>query len=340
MKKLTYNDVKSYIESYGYKLLSDNYVNCLTPIKIQCEQGHIIDSPFDNFKKRPICVECNELNRLHRLHKEILELLNCIGYKLKTDINTITSVTSSIIVECDKGHVYNTLYVNLKNGNRCNRCYHDTNRYSYSYIVDFFNSHGYIVKSLSNEYINCKFKFETICPEGHTHYTLFSRFKEGVRCKKCYLDNNISNNNPNWKGGRAQITDNLRRDKRYNDWQINSKQYYGYRCIITNVTETQLHHLIPFNKILYRFFKCKTESRTNNILEYNNINKDRFFIFHNKLLGVPLSKKIHDEFHNIYGKKNFTYKNFKEFYFNKTGKDFKTLLNKTKENKYEIYRRR
>ncbi|MFW6377676.1 MAG: hypothetical protein ACOCZ5_03420 [bacterium] len=40
-KKLTYEHVKSYIESFeGYKLLSEEYENNRTKLKIQCPEDH------------------------------------------------------------------------------------------------------------------------------------------------------------------------------------------------------------------------------------------------------------------------------------------------------------
>lgn len=42
MRKLTYQEVKSYIESFiGYILLSKEYKNAQTKLKIQCPEGHI-----------------------------------------------------------------------------------------------------------------------------------------------------------------------------------------------------------------------------------------------------------------------------------------------------------
>jgi hypothetical protein len=40
MKKITYEDVKNDIENTGYILLSEEYINAHTKLRILCDQGH------------------------------------------------------------------------------------------------------------------------------------------------------------------------------------------------------------------------------------------------------------------------------------------------------------
>ena len=39
-KKLTYNEVKKFIEGLGYELLSKEYINSKTKLLIKCDKGH------------------------------------------------------------------------------------------------------------------------------------------------------------------------------------------------------------------------------------------------------------------------------------------------------------
>ena len=56
----TYQEVKGYIESFGYKLLSEEYTDCKKYLKISCPEGHEYFSTFDNFKnKERRCSVCN-----------------------------------------------------------------------------------------------------------------------------------------------------------------------------------------------------------------------------------------------------------------------------------------
>ena len=51
-KKYCYNDVKEYIESFDYKLLSKEYINNKSKLIIMCDKGHIFEMSFSNFKNK------------------------------------------------------------------------------------------------------------------------------------------------------------------------------------------------------------------------------------------------------------------------------------------------
>lgn len=71
-KKLSYEEVKSYIESFGYKLLSKEYINNSIPLSIKCQKGHVFDRTFNNFKNNKECPICNQT----RGEKKISEVLD------------------------------------------------------------------------------------------------------------------------------------------------------------------------------------------------------------------------------------------------------------------------
>lgn len=57
-QRLSYNEVKDYINKYGYTLLSKEYRNAQAKIKVMCPEGHIYYVRFNNFKtgyRCPIC---------------------------------------------------------------------------------------------------------------------------------------------------------------------------------------------------------------------------------------------------------------------------------------------
>lgn len=56
--KLTYDYISTYIERYNYKLLSTEYINNRTPLKMQCDKGHAFKCSFDNFQKGNRCPKC------------------------------------------------------------------------------------------------------------------------------------------------------------------------------------------------------------------------------------------------------------------------------------------
>ncbi len=58
--KYDYEYVKSYIEEYGYKLLSKEYINYNTVLTMRCPNGHIRKTKFYEFKRYD-CVYCSRL---------------------------------------------------------------------------------------------------------------------------------------------------------------------------------------------------------------------------------------------------------------------------------------
>ena len=52
MKKLDYNYIKNYIESFGERLISKEYKNCYTKLEIKCKnKKHIYLIDWTHFKR-------------------------------------------------------------------------------------------------------------------------------------------------------------------------------------------------------------------------------------------------------------------------------------------------
>ena len=49
-QKFTYEEVKEYVESYGFKLLSTEYVRALDKLTFECPNGHVFERTFAKFK--------------------------------------------------------------------------------------------------------------------------------------------------------------------------------------------------------------------------------------------------------------------------------------------------
>ena len=60
MSRLKYEDVKSEIESYGWKLISENYKNLDTEMELMCNEGHRVFINFKKFRKNQYCPTCAE----------------------------------------------------------------------------------------------------------------------------------------------------------------------------------------------------------------------------------------------------------------------------------------
>jgi hypothetical protein len=68
-KLFSYEYVKEYIESFGYKLLSTEYINSQSKLLIQCLEGHIYEVKFSNFKNlNRRCKQCFQKNNVGENH--------------------------------------------------------------------------------------------------------------------------------------------------------------------------------------------------------------------------------------------------------------------------------
>lgn len=61
LKKKTIKEVKKYINSFGYKCLSNKYVNWKTELEIQCPNGHKYKTKWATFQQGARCPECNKI---------------------------------------------------------------------------------------------------------------------------------------------------------------------------------------------------------------------------------------------------------------------------------------
>jgi len=103
-KKLTYEYVKEYIESYdGYKLLSEEYKNNSEKLKIQCPEGHIYEVTFGNFKSGQRCPVCYHQSTSSEPEKEIQEFIQFIYDEeiIKNDRSTIINPSTGRYLELD-----------------------------------------------------------------------------------------------------------------------------------------------------------------------------------------------------------------------------------------------
>lgn len=126
MKPLSHEEVKKYINSFGYSLLNE-YVNSTTPIIVQCEKGHEPYSvKWGNFKTGKRCPHCKaeKLSEHFRETKEeILQTLKNSELELVDGIDDYKNNQSKLTVKCKHGHIYKTTYTVIKQGYGCRECY-------------------------------------------------------------------------------------------------------------------------------------------------------------------------------------------------------------------------
>ena len=113
-------------------------------------------------------------------------------------------------------------------------------------------------------------------------------------------ENWVGENSPNWKHDKTDEDRIIERQyTEYTDMVQEALKLANYTCVISGQVggSLRVHHLNGYN--------WDIEHR----LDLNNV--------------VVITEELHNEFHKIYGKGKNTLEQFKEFYKDKTGKDFK-----------------
>ena len=64
-----YDYVVNYINSFDYDLLSCTYINCKEKITVKCNNNHVYNTTFDNFKNNKRCPICNNSKGESRISK-------------------------------------------------------------------------------------------------------------------------------------------------------------------------------------------------------------------------------------------------------------------------------
>lgn len=93
--KHSYKYIKDSFEQFGYKLLSTEYINSLTKLKIQCDKGHNYTGTFANFQTGKRCPVCWAQSTTSKAEKEICDY--------------IKTIYNDIIIENDRSTIMNRL---------------------------------------------------------------------------------------------------------------------------------------------------------------------------------------------------------------------------------------
>jgi len=175
--KYNYSYVKEEIEKEEYKLISDEYINQRTKLKIECPKGHVFLMDIGHFKRGQRCPYCAGK---HITYEQIKRDIEMEGYTLLS--KEYTNAKTKLTIRCPSGHEYKVNRNNFKSGNRCPYCA-ERIKLEYGYIKEQIEKEGY--KLLSKKYENNKSKLYIECPEGHRYYASYGKFKGGNRCPIC-----------------------------------------------------------------------------------------------------------------------------------------------------------
>ena len=100
-------------------------------------------------------------------------------------------------------------------------------------------------------------------------------------------------------------------------WKLDSMRACNYQCIITRSREFAIHHLFSVSKVLkevlrnnsieYKSFELYSKEEREKVLELYLEEQEKY------PLGVCIRPDIHDLFHRIYSRNNFTIEQWNKF---------------------------
>lgn len=190
-KRLNYNDVKKYIESFdGYILLDDTYLNNTTPLKIQCSEGHIYNQSFGNFqsgKRCPICA-----NNQKKSHEQFIKEVKSIYNNKYTVLGTYENNKKKIKIQCNEcGNIWSVYPSSFLREHECPKCSHKLNAKLQTKTDEQFRQEVYILVgdeyTFLEPYIKANKKISVIHNNcGHKYKVTPNDFLNGHRCPKCY----------------------------------------------------------------------------------------------------------------------------------------------------------
>lgn len=122
-KRKTYEEIKEYIESFGYKMLSKEYINAHEKLLIQCDENHIYETNYNCFQQGKRCPECNK-EKMKNLKTHSYEYIKTYieneGYRLLS--KTYEKSKKKIKLLCPNNHEWNVTFDNFQQGKRCPIC--------------------------------------------------------------------------------------------------------------------------------------------------------------------------------------------------------------------------
>ena len=157
--KLTIEEMQQLAIKNGGNCLSKKYTNSYTPLLWQCKKGHKWKANPGQVKNGSWCPNCAKNKGSIELMQQIAESRGgkCLSKKYIDN-------HAHLLWQCDKGHTWKTMPLNITKGSWCPHC-SVTARLTIGKMQDLAKSKG--GKCLSKTYINSKALLTWQCKEGH-----------------------------------------------------------------------------------------------------------------------------------------------------------------------------
>lgn len=186
--KVTHEYVYNYFKEYDYKLITIEYKDSRSKLKIQCPNNHEYEVSFTTFKTGRRCKICSNI-KLGLSRKLTYEYVYNYFKEQNCELLETEYINSNTKMKyrCKCMNISKINFNSFKNGRRCLKCSiirrKEKRKHSYKYIKNIIESTGYIL--LSTQYKNANEKIKIRCKNDHEYEVTFASFQVGRRCRKC-----------------------------------------------------------------------------------------------------------------------------------------------------------
>jgi len=180
-------EIHDIAQNNGGKCLSNKYWGSYTKLVFKCSKNHTWEATPVGIKSGKWCHLCS-IEKNSSKQRFSIEIMKNIakqhnGQCLSTEYKNARTI---LTWQCEKGHIWDASYDQIKQGSWCRICSKAIIRTKYS-IGDMEN----IAKAkggqcLSSTYINAHTKLEWQCKNEHTWYATPDSVIHGTWCKVCY----------------------------------------------------------------------------------------------------------------------------------------------------------
>lgn len=167
--------VMSYISSFNYTPILDEFLGSQTKFNIICPKGHKFDITWNNFqqgKRCPICAGNKKMS-----DDDIKNKVNKLGLKL---LSIKRNHNMQLEIKCDKDHISNIQYGNLMDRKICPVCSRERTKVSKERVLDFLKNKGY--GWISGDYIDNNSNIQLKCEKGHIFTSYWRLLNSGNGC--------------------------------------------------------------------------------------------------------------------------------------------------------------
>lgn len=174
---ITLEVCKSLAQQRGGECLSTGYVNTKTKMKWRCAEGHQWETTYGSIKSGRWCPHCTGHARV--TIDKCNQLAEDRGGKC---ISMFYTNKANMKWRCAKGHVWETMYGNIKSGCWCPHCTGHA-RVTIDICNQLAEDRG--GKCISNQYQNCDNHMLWRCADGHEWSAKWNNIKTGHWCPTC-----------------------------------------------------------------------------------------------------------------------------------------------------------